>query len=77
MERRAPRPSRLGPGLVPPGLGRPALHQQSDNIHISQGRLMQRRRVGVVSLRIEPVRIFARIEEQADDFHVPMLRGEC
>src|SRR5258706_7401819 len=38
---------------------------------------MQRRRVGVVSLRVVSVWVLARIEEKAYDVHVPMLRGEC
>jgi len=37
--------------------------------------LMQGRRVGMVAIRVVPVWIFARIEEQPYDVPVPVLRG--
>ena len=37
---------------------------------------MQRRGVGVASLGVIAVGIFAGVEEQADDLAMPMLRGQ-
>ena len=38
--------------------------------------LMQRRRVGMISVRVVPVWVFARVEEQPYDIGVPVLRGD-
>ena len=38
--------------------------------------LMQGCRVGMVSVKVVPVWVFARIEEQAYDLRVPVLRGQ-
>src|SRR3984893_4807384 len=41
-----------------------------------QNSLMQWRRVGMISVRVVPVWIFAGIEEQPNDIHMPVLRRQ-
>src|SRR5207244_2564698 len=40
-------------------------------------RLVQRSRVRVVPLRVVPVGILSGVEQDADDVHVTVLRGQC
>jgi len=55
---------------------RSTLDQQSHNrVMARYDGLMQGRRVGMVSIGVVPVWIFARIEEQPYDVPVPVLRG--
>src|SRR6185295_5949845 len=53
------------------------LDKQPDNrVVAGQSGLMERRRVGMVAVRVVPAGVFAGIKKQLYDLHMSVLRGE-